>query len=207
MILWKLLITVIIFSRALTQICQTIHNDVIKWKHFPRYWPLVRGIHRSPVNSSHKGQWRGALMFSFICAWINGWVNNRDLRRHRAHYDIIVIWKAMVTGMSQHTWSKLFLSSLNFECVEMQTVLKTIRTLASKQLLCWWHFHGLHRKNCTYHNLTTACNDESTTLYWCFPWITQNRQSCTTLQKGGRISFDNFRPVSLLSSILKVVEK
>ena len=34
-------------------------------KHFPRYWPFVRGIHRSPVNSPHKGQWRGALMFFF----------------------------------------------------------------------------------------------------------------------------------------------
>ena len=37
-------------------------------------WPFVRGIHRSPVNSPHKGQWRGALMFSLICAGINGWV-------------------------------------------------------------------------------------------------------------------------------------
>ena len=27
------------------------HDDVIKWKHFPCYWPFVRGIHRSPVNS------------------------------------------------------------------------------------------------------------------------------------------------------------
>ena len=44
------------------------HDDVIKWKHFPRYWPFVRGISRSPVNSRHKGQWRGALMFSMICA-------------------------------------------------------------------------------------------------------------------------------------------
>ena len=35
------------------------HDDVIKWKHFPRYWPFVRGIHRSPVISPHKGQWRG----------------------------------------------------------------------------------------------------------------------------------------------------
>ena len=43
------------------------HDDVIKWKHFPRYWPFVRGIHRSQVNSPHKGQWRGALMFSLIC--------------------------------------------------------------------------------------------------------------------------------------------
>ena len=23
------------------------HDDVIKWKHFPRNWPFVRGIHRS----------------------------------------------------------------------------------------------------------------------------------------------------------------
>ena len=71
-----------------------IHDDVTKWKHFPRYWPFVRGIHRSPVNSPHRGYWRGALMFFSICARMNGWVNNRgadDLRRHRAHYDVIVM--------------------------------------------------------------------------------------------------------------------
>ena len=70
------------------------HDDVIKWKHFPRNWPFVRGIHRFPVNSPHKGQWRGALMFSLICAWMNDWVNNReagDLRRHRAHNEVIVM--------------------------------------------------------------------------------------------------------------------
>ena len=69
-------------------------DDVIKFKHFPRHWPFVRWIHRSPVNSLHKGQWRGAFMFSLICAWINLWVNNReagDLRRYRAHYDVIVM--------------------------------------------------------------------------------------------------------------------
>ena len=47
---------------------------------------------RGPVNSPHKGQWRRALMFSLICAWINDWANNReagDLRRYRAHYDVI----------------------------------------------------------------------------------------------------------------------
>ena len=45
-------------------------------------------------NSAHKGQWRGALIFSLICAWINNWVNNGeagDLRRHRSHYDVIVM--------------------------------------------------------------------------------------------------------------------
>ena len=70
------------------------HDDVIKWKHFPRHWPFVRGIHRSPVNSPHKGQWRGVLMFSLICAWINGWVNKGkagDLRRHRTHCDVTVM--------------------------------------------------------------------------------------------------------------------
>ena len=70
------------------------HDDVIKWKHFPCYWPLVRGIHRSPVNSPHKGQWRGALMFSLVWAGMIAWVNNReagDLRGHRAHYDVILM--------------------------------------------------------------------------------------------------------------------
>ena len=63
-------------------------------ENFPHNWPFVRGIHRSPVNSPHKGQWRGALMFSLIGAWINDWVNNReagDLRRNRVHYDVIVM--------------------------------------------------------------------------------------------------------------------
>ena len=69
------------------------HDDVIKWKHFPRYWSLVWRIHWSPVNSPHKGQWREALMFFLICARINGWINYGeagDLRRHRIHCDAIV---------------------------------------------------------------------------------------------------------------------
>ena len=72
-----------------------LHDDVIKWKHFSCYWPFVRGIHRWPVNSPHKGQRCGALMFSLICAWISDWVNNReagDLRGHRAHFDVTVMY-------------------------------------------------------------------------------------------------------------------
>ena len=75
------------------------HYDVINWKHFPRYWPFVRGFHRSPVNFPHKGQCRGALMFSLICTRINGWVNNGeagDFRRDRAHYDVTVMCKIYV---------------------------------------------------------------------------------------------------------------
>ena len=66
----------------------------MKWKYNLHYRPFVPGINRSPMNSPHKGQWRGALVFSLICAWINGWVNNGeagDLRRHRVHYDVIVM--------------------------------------------------------------------------------------------------------------------
>ena len=85
------------------------HHDIIKWKHFPRYWSFVRGIHRSPVNAPHKGQWRGALIFSLICAWINGCVNSReagDLRRHRTHYDVTVMFYCgiMSCNRSRHYW-------------------------------------------------------------------------------------------------------
>ena len=54
------------------------HDDVIKGN-----------IFRVAVPS-----WRGPLMFSLICAWINGSENNRgayDLRRHHAHYDVTVM--------------------------------------------------------------------------------------------------------------------
>ena len=94
----------------------SVHDNVIKWKHFPRYWPFVRRIHRSSLNPpppppppppphthTHKGQWRGALIFSLISAWINGWVNNceaGDLRLHRP------LWRhcnALITIQTNHT--------------------------------------------------------------------------------------------------------
>ena len=85
---------------------ENVHDDVIKWKHLPRCWPFVRGIHRSPVNSPHKGQWRGGLMFSLICGRINDWVNNGeagDLRRNRAYDDVIVMF---MLGVSCCFWGK-----------------------------------------------------------------------------------------------------
>ena len=63
---------------------------------------LCAGIHRSPANSPQKCLYRGALMLSLICAWINGWANTRDagdLRRHRAHHDVTVLtplWPCVV---------------------------------------------------------------------------------------------------------------
>ena len=70
------------------------HDDVIKWEDFPHYWPFVRGIHRSPVNSLQKGQWRWALVVIFylrkntrLCKQSR----HGDLRRHPAHYDVGVM--------------------------------------------------------------------------------------------------------------------
>ena len=68
------------------------------WRHqmetFSALLGLCAGNSLVPVNSPYKGQWRGALVFSLIYAWINDWVNNReagDLRRRRGHYDVIVM--------------------------------------------------------------------------------------------------------------------
>ena len=84
------------FSQVVTSILFTPHNDVIKWKHFPRYWPFARGPHRSPVNFPHKGQWRGALMFSLICV------------RLTVEYKIVrlVIWDAIVPIMTSLQWAE-----------------------------------------------------------------------------------------------------
>ena len=60
-------------------------HDVIKSKHFPRHWPFMRGIHRSPVNSPHKGQWRGAL----IC-----------LNKRLSNIVRLVIWDAIASIMT-----------------------------------------------------------------------------------------------------------
>ena len=72
----------------------------------------------------HTDQWRGALMFSLICAWTNGWVNNQDvgdLGRHRAHYDVTVMWCRIVIQWSGQPWDlSAFNASLlsNFELVK-----------------------------------------------------------------------------------------
>ena len=73
------------------------------WRHqmetFSALLAICAGNSPVTVTSPHKGQWRGALMLSLICAWINDWVNNRqagDFRRHHAHYDVTVMYCVMV---------------------------------------------------------------------------------------------------------------
>ena len=90
---------------------ELINGDVIKWTHFPPDCLFVRGILPWPVNFPYKGQWHEVLMFFLTCAWINGWVNNReagDLRRDRPHYDISVM-------------PLLLYASLRFSCIFIET--------------------------------------------------------------------------------------
>ena len=90
---------------------------------------LCGGIHRSSVNSPHKSQWRGALMFSLICALINGCVNNRetgDPRRHRAHYDVIVM-------------KKIARKSRPIQCVELD------HQSGSRKQHCWKFWNPIER--------------------------------------------------------------
>ena len=57
-----------------------------------------------------RGQWRGALMFSSICASVNAWINNLeagDLRRHRTHYDVSVMWPGLDEKDYIECWSAI----------------------------------------------------------------------------------------------------
>ena len=137
------------------------HDDVIKWKYFPRYWPFVRGIHRPPVNSPHKGQWRGTLMFSLICAWINDWVNNReasDLRRHRAHYDITAMMLNTLVHdnlRAQGAWELK-------PCLQQQKQYMYAYACYWNNTGCWFHSHFS-----PFHIANTSIQWSDTAMHFC----------------------------------------
>ena len=113
---WHILVASSMKSQQYVELYGNLHDDVIKWKHFLRHWPFVRGIHRLPVNSPHKGKWRGALMFSLTSVWSNVWVSNReagDLRRHRDNYDVTVMM------------FQIALSKFNSSCIEFPNVISS----------------------------------------------------------------------------------
>ena len=131
------------------------HDDVIKWKHFPRYWPFVRGIHRSPVNIPYKGQWLGALMFSLICTRLNGWVNNDeagDLRRHRAHYDVTVMqndYEVMIVDGVVVLYITLISRSFTLSIYPFIWVVSV--ALGQSETWIWWN-RLVSFNNKAYHN-------------------------------------------------------
>ena len=93
------------YARIFVMLC-FIHV-ISWWRHqmeaFSALLAICAGNSPASVNSPHKGQWRGALMFSLICAGTNGWANNQDaghLRRHRAHYDVTVMFYPYSSGIA-----------------------------------------------------------------------------------------------------------
>ena len=80
-------------------------GNSVEMEPFSRYWPFVRGIHQSLVDSLHKTRWRGALVFSLIYVWTNGWANTcgaGDLRCHRVHVDVTIMMFADVIWARGH---------------------------------------------------------------------------------------------------------
>ena len=96
-------------SEATLKLRNLYHDDGIKWEHFPRYCPFVMGIHRSLVDSSHKDQWRGVLCFLWSAPKQTvEHANNQDvgdLKRHRAHYCVTIMWIQMVINPHRNTCS------------------------------------------------------------------------------------------------------
>ena len=140
-------------------------------ENFPRYWPFVRGIHRSQF--PHKGQWRGALMFSLICAWMNGWVNNReagDLRRQHAHYDGTVMFCKLSVILFRPQCIKHFgwLHWLTIRRVEHSTWLKQLwRRSKYNMLERYCGFSGVYCSQREYSNETRRV-DETPPLFFSF---------------------------------------
>ena len=109
------------------------HDDVIKWKHFPRYWSFVWGIHRSPANSPHKGLWHGALMFSL----------NFDLRLNKR-----------LTKQSLGWWFETPLCPLWRHCNDHYRFCKSVNNKSRTECLqinwCWCKIMLLRVKRCIY---------------------------------------------------------
>ena len=94
-------------------------------KHFPRHWPFVRGIHRSPMNSRTKPNDAELWCFLWFAPWINGWVKNReasDLGRHRAHYYVIVVIKSMLFVIFRRSKIYTYLTRSKLKCCKFESV-------------------------------------------------------------------------------------
>ena len=123
-------------------------------------------------NSPVPGQWRGALMFALICTRINGWVNNRDagdLRRHRTHYDVIVMYyKIFPPSLNQNTKQRPF--EIVWMIIGVHHFIKHIVILMiSDNVMCY------NTDRLCYHlfpevlwlsRLSLYCNDRILSPYW-----------------------------------------
>ena len=152
-----------------TQFYLPDHDDVIKWKHFPRYWPFVWEIRRSPVNSPHTGQWRGALFFFFDLpqnkllnkqSW-NWWFEtpSRPLWRHCDGHQFRVITVGAVNSKFSSAFSISLVANWRLWDIsivthkEMMTIIPSILLSSQTPPLIWWFYNivkylKIHARKC-----------------------------------------------------------
>ena len=138
------------------------------WRHqmatFSASLAICAGIHRSPVNSPHKGQWRGALIFFLIYVWINGWVNNReagDLRRHRGHYDVYIC-----ESRSVH----LHIDGLVQEKRNANVLAMELRLSCIKPSICRSAFNYSNKCDTKTYHISNHHLSFTNQIFWIFMW-------------------------------------
>ena len=129
----------------------TKYNDVTKWQQSPRYWPLVRGIHKSPVNSPHKGQGRGDLVFYF----------DQHLNKRLSQQSTSLIWDA--------------LHSLSYHCNERHVIFQNSKATNDYVSLPWTRFrHSKWQAICnliTFFHLASVFENMISRIVLCFDWM------------------------------------
>ena len=156
----------------------------------------MRGIHRSPVDYPHKGQWHGALSCILTCAWTNGSANNRDagdLRRSLwRHCDGIMYEKSNpISNNARSMWHTEHKSSSIW------------------QLCCdWWH-RKLPQRQLTVPPVTTklwnwryfvpnTCEKKNVPISWRYhellKWVSR---CCNVFGKAEKTYLDDHYMVNL----------
>ena len=112
-----------------------------RWRHQMETFSALLALYvgNSPVTGEFPSQsrWRGALGFSLICAWIDGWVNNPeagDFRRHRAEYDVIAVNYRPVANLCDNSLCQ-HISPQFLQCQDSLTVGEV------RDSWLWWMLH------------------------------------------------------------------
>ena len=139
------------------------HDDVIKRKHFPRYWPFVRGMN-SPTQRP--------VTRSFDVFFENNHEAG-DLRRYRAHYDmtspwcLCCVWLRFGTGQCYYYYFGLLQHHFDNHAIPAVSVKHDDIGKWKQGTQLKWLFDGLvqERRNSSVFAMELRLSFELTTLY------------------------------------------